>query len=292
MNDDNAAYATVAEAIRFLRANAGRQPGLDELAAALGRSPFHVQRLFSAWAGISPKRFLQVVTRDHARRLLAESHDLLTTAIDAGLSGPGRLHDLLLACDAVTPGEAAARGAGLTIRCGIAATPFGPALIGDSGRGVCHFDFLDADDDIDPVARLATAWPEATVRADAVRAAELAARIFAAGRQQTPRPLHLLLRGTNFQVKVWEALLRIPEGRLTTYGALANAVGHPGSARAIGGAVGANALAVLIPCHRVIRETGELGGYRWGLERKQALLAWEASDGSKTDRRASEAERA
>ncbi|MCP5268962.1 MAG: methylated-DNA--[protein]-cysteine S-methyltransferase [Zoogloeaceae bacterium] len=274
---DHKAYTTVAAAIRYLHANAAAQPGLGELAAALHLSPFHLQRLFSQWAGISPKRFLQVMTRNHARRLLAESRNILACALGAGLSGPGRLHDLMLTCDAVTPGEAAARGAGITIRCGITDTPFGPALIGDSGRGVCHLEFIDNQAAlIDPVAVLATAWPEARVFADTHRASELAASIFPRTPPGQPRPLHLLLRGTNFQVKVWEALLRIPEGRLASYGTLASGIGQPGSARAVGTAVGANALAVLIPCHRVIRETGELGGYRWGLERKQALLAWES----------------
>lgn len=270
------AYTHVARAIRFLRAHAREQPDLARVAAAVGLSPWHLQRLFATWAGLSPKRFLQVMTRDHARRCLAESRDVLSAALESGLSGPGRLHDLLLACDAVTPGQLGARGEGLRIRHGVAATPFGPALIGESGRGVCHLEFLDAAvPDDQGAARLRALWPEADLCADPAAIEVLSARIFtlAAGARQ---PLRLLLRGTNFQVKVWEALLAVPEGRLTTYGDLAAALGQPGAARAVGRAVGSNVLALLIPCHRVIREGGELGGYRWGLERKQAILAWES----------------
>lgn len=291
-NPQAQAYAQVAEAIAYLRAHAREQPTLSTLAAAMGLSPFHLQRLFSAWAGISPKRFLQVITRDHARRCLAASQDVLGAALASGLSGPGRLHDLLLACDAVTPGQVGARGEGLCIHHGWVDTPLGLALLGDSGRGICHFEFVDARDAAAlaaAFARLQALWPQAEWRADPPRAQALAAQMFPpglpAGRApaSTTTPLRLLLRGTNFQIKVWEALLQIPAGQLSSYGRLATAIGQSGAARAVGRAVGSNPLALLIPCHRVIRESGALGGYRWGLARKQALLAWEAGAGASNE---------
>jgi len=271
----DAAYALVEQAIRYLRRHARRQPGLAELAAAVGLSEFHLQRVFGGWAGVSPKRFLQCLTKEHAKAALRESADVLDAALSAGLSGPGRLHDLLVTCDAVSPGEVRSLGAALVIRHGIHATPFGPALIAVTERGVCRFEFLPDDGAQAALAKLRAEWPLATLVEDRAHTAAAAAAMFPV--TPGPRRLHLWLRGTNFQTKVWEALLRIPPGRVLTYARLAGAIGSPGAARAVGSACAANTIAVLIPCHRVIRETGELGDYRWGIERKNALIAWEAA---------------
>lgn len=266
-------YDAVARAIAFIRANAARQPELAEVAAAAHLSEFHLQRVFSAWAGLSPKRFLQYLTKEHAREALRASAGVLDTALDAGLSGPGRLHDLMVSCEALTPGEIRAQGAGVELRYGHADTPLGEALFGWTSRGVCHLAFCDADRavQVDTLRRL---WPAADFLRDDAAAAALATRVFPAA----PRPgkLHLLLRGTNFQIKVWEALLKIPSASLLSYGQLAAHLDRPQAARAVGSAVAANSIAYLIPCHRVIRDDGSNSNYRWGVERKLALRAWEA----------------
>lgn len=266
------AYEKVAAAIRHLHDHAPEQPELAALAQHVGLSEYHFQRLFSAWAGISPKRFLQYLTKEHARRVLRDSAGVLATSLDAGLSGPGRLHDLLVACDAVTPGEVRALGAHLTIDYGVAGTPFGPALIGATPRGVCHLRFIDRSAPA-ALAELHREWPRAAFVRNDTRAAALATAIFV----RRERRLHLMLKGTNFQIKVWEALLRVPEGALTSYRNLARSLGMPRAARAVASAIARNPVAYLIPCHRVIRETGALAGYRWGPERKAALLVWEAA---------------
>lgn len=269
-------YAAVARAIAFVRANASRQPELAEIAAAANLSEFHLQRLFSAWVGLSPKRFLQYLTKEHARAALRDSAGVLDAALDAGLSGPGRLHDLMVSCEALTPGEIRAGGAGVELHHGFATTPLGDALFAWTPRGICHLAFCDGDR-AEKLAALRADWPAATFVGDAGGAAggaaELAARVFPA--MPTPGRLHLLLKGTNFQIKVWEALLKIPPAALVSYGRLAGHLGQPQAARAVGAAVGANRIAWLIPCHRVIREDGDSGNYRWGVERKLALRAWE-----------------
>ncbi len=283
------AYASVAKAIGFIRQSARAQPTLDQIAAHVGMSPFHLQRVFSDWAGISPKRFLQFLTREHARSLLKARQDVLAVALETGLSGPGRLHDLMVACDAATPGEIRALGAGLTIRYGFAATPFGRVIAGVTGRGLCHLQFT-ADEgsgaaaqpqpsaDAAAFAALAADWPLASlVRDDEAVAAIVEAAFAGAGASGPPGPLHVLLRGTNFQIKVWQALLDVHGGEVVSYQGLAARMGAPRATRAVASAVAANRIAVLIPCHRVIRESGEIGGYRWGSERKQALLACEAA---------------
>lgn len=266
-------YATVARAITYLRRTALRQPTLEELAAALNISPFHLQRLFSEWAGVSPKRFLQYLTKEHARRLLAQSADMLTVAAEVGLSSGSRLHDLMVTCEAMTPGEIKAGGADLTIGHGLAPSPFGTALVAWSPRGICHLAFCSGDE-AERLAELASLWPRAVLRRDDAAAGELLARVFPI--RAPTAPLHLLLRGTNFQIKVWEALLRCPPGRVLSYGALARAAGNPKAARAVGSALAANTIGFLIPCHRVIRESGKIHDYRWGCERKLAMLGWEA----------------
>ena len=266
-------YAAVARAIAFLRANARRQPALAEVAAAAQLSEYQLQRVFSAWAGISPKRFLQYLTKEHALAMLRGSANVLDAALDAGLSGPGRLHDLTVSCEALTPGEIRSGGAGVELRHGLAATPLGDALFGWTPRGICHLAFCDGAAEAG-LAALRSAWPAAKFVRDTPGAAALAARVFPTAPQAGR--LHLLLRGTNFQIKVWEALLRIPPASLVSYGQLAGHLAMPGAARAVGSAVAANRIAWLIPCHRVIRDDGESGNYRWGAERKLALRVWEA----------------
>jgi AraC family transcriptional regulator, regulatory protein of adaptative response / methylated-DNA-[protein]-cysteine methyltransferase len=268
-------YERVAAAIRYIEDRRGAQPSLEEVAAAVGLSPRHLHRLFRRWAGITPKRFLQLLTLEAAKRRLDASRSVLDAAWGAGLSGPGRLHDLFVAVDAVTPGEYRRRGAGVGIDFGVAPTPFGAALLGRTARGVCHLSFLD--DPLpgeDPVATIAEEWPAAELRRDEGVAAALATAIFGGERP----PLHV--SGTNFQVQVWQALLAIPEGRVVSYQELAAGVGRPRATRAVASAVARNRVAWLIPCHRVIRKMGETGGYRWGRHRKRAMLAWEAARGA------------
>ena len=266
-------YPMVAAAIRYLVEHYDEQPSLDEVAAIAGLHPHHFQRIFKRWAGISPKRFAQYLTVEHAKSLLADDESVLGAALDVGLSGPSRLHDLFVACEAMTPGEYKARGRDLVIRYGVHDSPFGPVAIGLTDRGICWLGF--ADDTSDPAATLAAEWGEATLVRDDAAVARIAERLFDGG--QTPAELPpLLLRGTNFQVKVWQALLRIPPGHVASYQQVANAIGSPAAVRAVGQAVGHNPVAVIIPCHRVIRKSGALHNYRWGAPRKRALLAWEA----------------
>jgi AraC family transcriptional regulator of adaptative response/methylated-DNA-[protein]-cysteine methyltransferase len=270
-------YHRIERAIRFLDASAPSQPSLADVARHVGMSPYHFQRLFTRWAGISPKRFAQVLALEYAKGLLRDSRNLLDATYDAGLSSGGRLHDLFVSLEAVTPGEYRARGAGLRITAGFHDTPFGECLLAVTERGVCGLTFLDGDREA-ALADLAARWPMAIIEERRRATIEAASRIFRALEVRDPAgvvPLALLVRGTNFQVKVWNALLRVPAGSVTTYEAIATAVGVPKAVRAVGTAVGHNPVAYLIPCHRVIRTTGALGGYRWGLERKRAMLAWE-----------------
>ncbi len=267
-------YPMVAAAIRYLVEHYDEQPSLEEVAAIAGLHPHHFQRVFKRWVGISPKRFAQYLTVEHAKRLLAADESVLGTALDVGLSGPGRLHDLFVACEAMTPGEYKAEGRDLVIRYGVHDSPFGPVVIGLTDRGICWLGF--ADDASDPAAALRDEWHLATLVRDDAAVARIAGQLFD-GNRAAPRDLPpLLLRGTNFQVKVWQALLRIPPGRVASYQQVAAAIGSPSAVRAVGQAVGHNPVAVIIPCHRVILKSGALHNYRWGTPRKRALLAWEA----------------
>lgn len=270
LNDD---YKTIEKAIVYLDANAARQPELPEIAAAVGLSDFHFQRLFTRWAGISPKRFLQFVTRERARDLLQRSENMLDTTYQLGLSSAGRLHDLFVTTEAVTPGEYKSRGAGLTIRYGVFPTPFGKCLLGVTDRGICHLSFVETSEG-DALDELVAYWREARIVEDHAATAPLVPSIFRLG-QEPHAPIRVLLRGTNFQIKVWEALLRIPPGSVSSYEAIASRMGSPRAVRAVGSAVARNPIPVLIPCHRVIRKLGEFGQYRYGTARKQALIGWE-----------------
>lgn len=272
-------YEMVARAIAFIRSHARRQPTLKEISGSLGLSEFHLQRIFSEWAGVSPKRFLQYVTKEYARQALRSSGDLLSVTLEAGLSSPGRLHDLMVTCEAMSPGEIKTLGAGLEIRFGEVPTPFGNALIAWTTRGICHLGFVEDNALANAVVSLQQDWPAAALVQDRQRALQLAATIFNAG--ASAQPLHLMLRGTNFQIKVWEALISVAPGDVVSYTQLAQMAGVPKARRSVGTAIGKNAIALLIPCHRVIRESGEIGNYRWGLDRKVALLAWEAAQAAR-----------
>jgi len=266
-------YEMVARAITFIRSNAQRQPSLKDISASIGLSEYHLQRLFSEWAGISPKRFLQFVTKEYAKDALRRSGDLLTTTLGAGLSSPGRLHDLLVTCEAMSPGEIKSLGAGLQIRYGKVSSPFGNALVAWTQRGICHLGFIAQDGLAEALTCLKHDWSAANFVHDQQGALQREAEIFSA--KSSTQPLHLLLRGTNFQIKVWEALIAIAPGEVVSYGQLGHKMGIPKARRSIGTAIGKNNIALLIPCHRVIREGGEIGTYRWGTDRKAALLAWE-----------------
>jgi len=274
-------YQLIERAIQYIEANAQHQPELDEIASAIGLSGYHFQRVFTRWAGISPKRFMQFLTKEHAKELLARSENLLETTHQVGLSSLGRLHDLFITTEAVTPGEYKSQGAGLTIRYGLHHTPFGRCLIATTERGICHLSFVQTSEG-NAIDNLVTDWKQAKMVEDYVSTAPLVARIFPARTveaafEQTNRRLSLHLRGTNFQIKVWEALLNIPTGAVTTYEQIAMQLGNPNAVRAVGTAVGHNPIAVLIPCHRVIRKSGEFGNYRYGAARKMALLARETN---------------
>jgi AraC family transcriptional regulator of adaptative response/methylated-DNA-[protein]-cysteine methyltransferase len=278
-------YERIERSIHFAAANYRHQPSLAEMAGAAGLSEFHFQRLFTRWAGISPKRFVQFMTADHARRLLRQSASLLDASYEVGLSGASRLHDLFVAVDAVTPGEFKRAGANLTIRYGYHASPFGECLAGVTDRGLCWLSFVDAGGRPAAFAAMKAHWHGATLVARPESTAPSVREAFAGVHRASPLPL--LLRGTNFQIKVWEGLLRVPEGTLTTYRDLARRIAEPAAVRAVGTAVARNPIAFVIPCHRVIRATGRFGDYRWGADRKLALLGWEAARGETGGRQAS-----
>lgn len=269
-------YQRIARVIRYLNEHHQEQPDLAQLAAYAGLSPAHFHRLFSAWAGITPKDFLQCLTLAHARELLARGNSVLDSALAAGLSGPGRLHDLAVTLEAASPGELQRGGAGWRLAWGFADTPFGRALLAESPRGLGFLAFVESPAGRAELAALRENWPRAELRRDDATAGRLATRVF----QPHPAPgspLKAFVRGSPFQVRVWLALLQVEAGTLVSYGRLAAALAQPRAARAVGTAVGQNPLSYLIPCHRVIRETGVLGNYRWGRERKQAMLAWECA---------------
>jgi AraC family transcriptional regulator of adaptative response/methylated-DNA-[protein]-cysteine methyltransferase len=268
-------YERVARAIRFIARNRLDQPSLEEVSDAMGLSPYHAQRLFTRWAGLSPKRFLGLLTVEHAKALLRSTESVMGAAFEVGLSGASRLHDLFVGFEAMTPGEYKVQGADLTLRWGVHETPFGPALLVASERGLARLAFLE-DRRLDQALAEAQAdWALSRLIEDPAVTLPYVEAAF--GDRRPTVPLQVLAKGTPFQIQVWRALMRIPDGTATTYGDLAVELGRGGSARAVGSACASNRIGVLIPCHRVIRDTGALGGYHWGLERKQALLAWEAA---------------
>jgi AraC family transcriptional regulator of adaptative response/methylated-DNA-[protein]-cysteine methyltransferase len=274
-------YQRIAQVIRHLDECHAGQPDLARLAEIAGLSPFHFHRLFSTWAGVTPKDFLQCLTLAHAKTLLRKGQSVMDAALGSGLSGPGRLHDLCVILEAASPGEVKSGGEGWTISAGFADSPFGRCLIGESPRGLCHLSFVDTGDSAAALATLRENWPQARLQRDDALASRLAGGIFQRPANIHSRPaLRAFVKGTTFQMRVWRALLQVPSGTLVSYGRLAAALDHPAAARAVGTAVGHNPLAWLIPCHRVIRETGVIGEYRWGAVRKHAMVAWESASRS------------
>lgn len=274
-NDD---YALVRRAIEYISLDYRSQPSLAEIAGEIGVAEEELVRLFRRWAGLTPKAFLQAVTIDHARRLLGNGMPLLDAAMEVGLSGPSRLHDLFVRHEAVSPGSYKSRGAGIAMRYGFAASPFGRALVHWTERGVAGIAFCE-DGEAGETAALADMtrrWPMAEASRDDEGAARHSARIFSPDAWAADRPLRLVLIGSDFEVRVWEALLRIPVGEATTYSQIAAEIGAPKAARAVGAAVGRNPISFVVPCHRVVGSTGALTGYHWGITRKRAMLGWEA----------------
>lgn len=267
-------YSRIEKAIHYLDERFPAQPDLAEVAKSINLSPFHFQRLFRRWAGISPKRFLQFLMLDYAKHALDQSGNVLDATYAAGLSSPSRLHDLFVSVEAVTPGEFKKRGAGLRISYGFHPSPFGECLLAVTDRGICAMYFVTSKRD-DLVNEVRHRWPGADFVEDSKATGQYLDRIFP--RNGRPGKLPIDLRGTNFQIKVWQALLEIPPGAVVPYRELAVRVGNPKASRAVGGAVGQNPIAFIIPCHRVIRTVGALGGYHGGVNRKRAMLAWEAA---------------
>ncbi|MEJ2107748.1 MAG: methylated-DNA--[protein]-cysteine S-methyltransferase [Acidiferrobacteraceae bacterium] len=267
-------YQRVEKAIDYIRQNLSRQPELAQIAAHVGLSPYHFQRLFRRFAGVSPKRFLEFLTVGEAKRLLARSHSILSAADGVGLSGPARLHDQFVSIEAATPGDFKRHGANLTIRYGFGPSPFGEVLVASTARGICALSFTDVGNRSREIQVLRSAWPLAGFARDDTHARTTAQNLFDTAGSHA-RPVHLAVQGTNFQIQVWNALLRIPAGALVTYGDIARSIGKPRAARSVASAIGANDVGFLIPCHRVIRSSGVLGEYRWGESRKAAIIAWE-----------------
>jgi AraC family transcriptional regulator of adaptative response/methylated-DNA-[protein]-cysteine methyltransferase len=270
-------YGRIEAAIHYLEENFQAQPTLAEIASHVGLSEFHFQRLFSRWAGTSPKRFLQYLTIQHAKKLLAESQSILDATYEAGLSSPSRLHDLFVTHEAITPGEFKQKGAGLTIQYGFHDSPFGECSIALTERGICGLQFVADGDHEAALAELKASWPQAEFIADDKATRPYINPIFNLNDVAERPSLPLYLKGTNFQIQVWQALLKIPAGTAVSYGTVAQMIGNPKAARAVGSATGSNPIGYLIPCHRVIRQAGGLGDYRWGSSRKKAILGWEAA---------------
>lgn len=267
-------YERIARAISFITSQADTQPGLEEISSHLGLSPFHFQRMFSRWTGVTPKRFLQVLTLERAKLLLQESKPLLEVSDSIGLSSGSRLYDHFVQLEAVTPGEYKSGGLGVTIEHAIQETPFGQVFIAATPRGICQIAFLEHEVPEGHLGALREKWPKAQMRENPERMRTIIETMF--GNDAKPdRPLSLHVSGTNFQISVWKALLQIPPGKVVSYSDVATALHLPRSARAVSRAIGANPVAFLIPCHRVIRQSGLVGGYHWGATRKHAMHAWE-----------------
>jgi AraC family transcriptional regulator of adaptative response/methylated-DNA-[protein]-cysteine methyltransferase len=271
-------YDTVCRIIEILTEDYRDQPTLEAVAARIGQSPTQLQKTFTRWAGLSPKAFLQAVTLDHAKRLLgSEDLPLLEASLELGLSGPGRLHDLFVTHEAMSPGEWKARGAGLVIRYGFHPSPFGLALVMATERGLAGLAFADEGAEEACFRDMADRWPAATYVRDQEITAPYIGRVFDPGAWNRDQPLRVVLIGSDFQVRVWESLLKIPMGRAVTYSDIATRIGQPKASRAVGAAVGRNPISFVVPCHRALGKNGALTGYHWGLTRKRAMLGWEAA---------------
>ncbi len=269
-------YETVRKVIEILTVEYRDQPSLETIATQLGQSPTQLQKTFTRWAGLSPKAFLQAVTLDHAKRLLRdESLPLLDAALEVGMSGPSRLHDLFVTHEAMSPGEWKAKGGGLLIRYGFHPSPFGLALIMITDRGLAGCAFADAGEEKACFEDMSRRWPNADYIEDSAATAPYASRIFDADKWKSEQPLRVVLLGTDFQVRVWQSLLKIPLGKAVTYSHVAQDIGQPTASRAVGAAIGANPISFVVPCHRAVGKSGALTGYHWGLTRKRAMLGWE-----------------
>lgn len=281
-------YEKIESAIQFIRANSHHQPSLEEISSQVNLSPFHFQKLFSQWAGISPKRFLQVLTLNNAKQLIRDTPEsLLNLSDDLGLSSGSRLYDHFVQIEAVTPSEYKQAGNGLSINYGVGVTPYGKAFIAQTSRGICKLAFCVDQSIEQPKKELIDEWPKAHFERNNSQAVETLEAVFDTGpglsiQKRAKKPLSLFVKGTNFQINVWRALIGIQSGELVSYTHIANAIDNPKATRAVGTAIGSNPIALLIPCHRVIRQSGELGGYRWGLNRKHALIAHEQAHKNKT----------
>jgi AraC family transcriptional regulator of adaptative response/methylated-DNA-[protein]-cysteine methyltransferase len=270
-------YQQIELAIAYLESNFREQPSLDEIASVVHLSKYHFQRLFKRWAGISPTQFLQFLTIEYAKHQLVESRTVLQSSLDAGLSGPGRLHDMFVNHEAITPGQYRKQGKGLEINYGIHSTPFGQALIAMTSRGICALRFLDQKNSQLALDLLAKEWPKAHLKSDQINTASQMKKVFGSINPDERRPFHLYLKGTNFQIQVWRALLTLPTGYLVSYQQVAELIGRPSATRAVASAIAQNPIGFLIPCHRVINKNGRYHNYRWGSTRKKAIIAWEAA---------------
>jgi AraC family transcriptional regulator of adaptative response/methylated-DNA-[protein]-cysteine methyltransferase len=268
-------YERIRRIVAFISERWREQPSLEDIAAHVGLSTTHVHHLFRRWCGLSPKAFLQAITLDNAKALLADSASVLDTTYELGLSGPARLHDLFVTHEAMTPGDYKAGGAGLTLRVGYHPSPFGEAILVATERGLAGLGFVDGGDRAAALADMQRRWPKAAYVEDEAATAPLARRIFDPLSWRAEQPLRVVLIGTDFEVRVWQALLRVPLGRATTYSDIASRIGKPSASRAVGAAVGKNPISFVVPCHRVLGRSGALTGYHWGLTRKQAMLGWE-----------------
>ena len=268
-------YARVRDMLAYLTEHWREQPSLEVLAARTSMTPDGVQRLFSRWAGLTPKMFLQAITLDNAKAMLKDRASILDTALDVGLSGPGRLHDLFVTHEGMSPGQWKQKGEGLAIFYGFHPSPFGIALVMVTEFGLCGLAFADPGREAAALADMQARWPHAQYTEDSARTAPFAARIFAPGQWRDNEPMKITFIGTDFEIRVWETLLKIPVGKATTYGDIAQAVGSPKAARAVGAAVGKNPISFVVPCHRVLGKSGDMTGYHWGLTRKRAILGWE-----------------
>jgi len=269
-------YEVVRRNLDYLREHWREQPSLEELAERNGLSAAHLQRLFMRWAGLSPKAFIQALTIDHARKLLRDSASVLDTSYEVGLSGPGRLHDLFVTHEGMSPGAYKARGKGLTIRYGLHDCPFGKALLMMTDQGICGLAFADEGQEEWAFQDMRRRWPEASYVEDQAATGAQVARIFSPVRWTAEQPLRIVFIGTEFETRVWQTLLKVPMGQATTYSDIAGHIGNPKASRAVGTAVGRNPISFVVPCHRVLGKSGSLCGYHWGLTRKQAILGWEA----------------
>ncbi len=277
--EDNAAledYRVVQKTLQGISENWREQPSLEELAASVGLQPIQLQRVFSRWAGITPKQFLQAITIDHARALLQDSASILEASLEVGLSGPARLHDLFVTHEAMTPGDYKRRGEGIKISWGFHPCPFGIALLMVTERGLAGLAFADAGEEAKALADMCERWPAAQFEESQHLTAPYVSRIFEPNKWSEEQPLRVVFIGTDFEIRVWQTLLKIPMGKATTYSEIASNLGNSKASRAVGTAVGNNPLSFVVPCHRVLGAKGNMCGYHWGITRKRAILGWEA----------------